>query len=311
MEKCIEYTGRRPKTSITRLTSCDHSPGRRQLKPPCQPFNRTVIYHFISAQNPDCLIILIHEPDTPYPGVGSLCSQDIHHASSLSTERASVLAHPPSHPERDRRLRGAPCVNQRDVHTQQPGRVRSGVAGRHFPHSYIRPNLVPISSWASSSAVRSHGQIHVRNGGRRPPHELLGMPWRKCHRGRTCRPQYLPHETLSLVGIYCAHPNLTLNLQALEIRTRFNGPMHAISFRAKYSERAISHQHDVAAWSQYQNHQCRSSSVCPQTARDLYDNRGLFVKFPAPYKPTGKVVRDTIRYDANSHSAVDAGSLCK
>ncbi|KAJ7502476.1 hypothetical protein B0H11DRAFT_1907054 [Mycena galericulata] len=104
---------------------------------------------------------------------------------------------------------------------------------------------------------------------------------------------------ISSWGIYCAHPNLTLNLQALEIRTRFNGPMHAISFRAKYSERAISHQHDVAAWSQYQNHQCRSSSVCPQTARDLYDNRGLFVKFPAPYKPTGKVVRDTIRYDAN------------
>ncbi|KAJ7471245.1 hypothetical protein B0H11DRAFT_1919806 [Mycena galericulata] len=100
---------------------------------------------------------------------------------------------------------------------------------------------------------------------------------------------------ISVWGIYCAHPRLTLDLRGVAIHHRFIGPANAHVFLSKYMQRAITHQQQTTAWPEYQGHQCRTSNVCPQTVRDMYDAKGLFINFPARSKPNNTSVN--VRYD--------------
>ncbi|KAJ7163408.1 hypothetical protein C8R43DRAFT_946855 [Mycena crocata] len=103
-------------------------------------------------------------------------------------------------------------------------------------------------------------------------------------------------------GIYCGHPKLTLCLRSLTIRSRFTNRESELAFLHKYSQRSMSLSQNIHYWPEYRSHRCRTSSVCPQRMRDIYDAEGLFIRF-TDATGTSPLFSDTLRID-NRHTVV-------
>ncbi|KAJ7221909.1 hypothetical protein C8J57DRAFT_1253835 [Mycena rebaudengoi] len=102
---------------------------------------------------------------------------------------------------------------------------------------------------------------------------------------------------ISVHGVYCAYPRLTLRKQALLNLAGVTTPRIGPDFEETDTEREILDSFRYTLWPQY-SHKCFRSSVCPSTIRTLHDPTSVIFRFPSQKGDgTSSITEDGLIYD--------------